>query len=223
MTTLAHATTLALKTALAAMPGFNLVPIQVLPHGPDRGTPYPSIVLEPGAGRWEVTLWQRDVVRDDAGELVEVDGGAYRVVQIGVLSGEIRLWCAGETPEKRGPRHDAVLNAFAGDELAPGRLVVAVANVPVVGLATALTAQVGVFCEGEWREELVFAERRWSYIDLPAEMPVFGLAAEPVVEQMVAYLTGDLDTPVTEPADVADLSESEAVLINEDGSLSPPP
>lgn len=225
MSTLIDATVLALKAALAVLPGFNLVPIQALPHGPDRSTPYPSVVLEPGAGRWQVTLWQRDDVRDQDGELVEVGGGAYRVVQIGVLSGEIRLWCAGETPKKRGPLHDAVLNAFAGDEQAPGRLVVSLPNVPVVGLATSLTAMVGVFCDGdaEFREELVFAERRWSYIDLPAEMPVFGLASEPVVEQMVAFLTEDLDTPVTEPADIADLSESESVLVNEDGSLSTPP
>lgn len=211
----------ALATLLAASSATLTGKVKVDQQPPDRVADYPLVVVLPQ--KFTPTWWTEEEVPDANGLPIFLGaGGSQAVMEIGCLSGSMQIWAGAVFPVEREDLEDAITNAFGQDGLAPGRLLGSLTNVVVGGLATGASWPVAYLLEGsEWRNELAFSEQRLSFIDLQVDLPIFVLRANAWrVEEYVLAITQDLTTPVTVPADLANLPDLAQLSVDEDGALS---
>lgn len=197
------------------------VPARALHHAPGRGTAYPAVIVEPGE-RWRFTPCQHEELFDAGGDAIfHADGRA--AFEVGQLTGRARIWC-GAHEDQRFDIEDAILEAFCDDDRAPGRLLLDLTDVQVSGQSLGVDWKVACMIDEDgWQEELVFSERRWSFAQIMVDVPVLMLRSNAwkITEQLLS-ITTDLDTPLSDPADLANLTDVETVLVNDDGSVSAP-
>jgi hypothetical protein len=200
----------------------SLTDVQVTHAPPDQSATYPVLALLPE--RFVLEPHHDDEVLDDDGEPVMADA-TTALMEVGTLRGTVRLWLAARTMPERARLEERIVAAFFADGLAPGRLQVTLDNVEVLGVATGASWPVAFFLENsEWREELVFSERRWSFLQVDVDIPVLVLRKDAaIVTTLVAALTTDLATQIDDPADVASppLTDLEQVTVADDGSVGP--
>lgn len=179
----------------------------------EKGYPAAAVMPEP-AFRFDV---EHDTeVRVDGAAVMTGDGRA--LMSVGALRCGLRIWIASRTPAQRERLTRAITRLFFDDELAPSRLALDLAGFEVDGFTPPASWPVYCFAaDGEWRDELVFSERRWVFLRLSVDVPILILRDDVWrVSQMVAALTAG--TAVTPPA--ATFEES---LVAADGSTSPAP
>jgi hypothetical protein len=220
---LRYAAAAALGAALEASSPTLAGAVEVLQRPPTEAADYPRLAILPE--RFKFDPHPDLELEDEDGEPVMVNDGADAVVHVGSLEGSVRLWVGARYPVQREEIEDAVLAAFCGDDRAPGRLLVTLSGLVIGGFPIAETYDVAFhFEDTEWREELVFSQRRWSFTEVSVDVPVLVLRKDAhVVTDLVLAITSDLDTPIASDADLANLPELEQFEVAEDGSLTPYP
>lgn len=176
--------------------------VKVLQQPPDTIADYPVVVLMPE--RFTFVGLPDDEARDVNGAPIMVDT-ERALMHVGELRGSIRIWLASRTPGQRESLEEAVLSAFYDDGLAPGRCLATISNLEIGGFATTYDTDVAFLLSSEdFREELVFSEKRWVFTQVDVDLPILALRREAwVVNQMVIALTEDLKTTVDVPTDVS--------------------
>jgi len=203
----------------AAAPAIRSVKITRTP--PDQPAEYPAIALMP-EGRFKIDTHGDIEVLDASDDPVIIDG-SRAVMEVGTLSGTVLLWLSARLEGQRETIADDLIAAFCGDDLANGRLLVELPNVEVSGHATGAAWPFAFFLDdSEWRDEMVFSERRWIFMRLAVDVPILVLRENAaLVTTMIAALTSDLTTVIDDPTDVAvpPLGDLQQVLVNDDGSV----
>jgi hypothetical protein len=206
----------------AAVP--ELQTVQTVQAPPDGSAVYPAAAILPE--RFRLEAMGDEEVLDEDDDPIMMDG-TTALMEVGSLQGTARLWLAARYPAQRALLEEKIRAAFFQDGLAPSRLLVELENVEVLGVATGATWPVAFLLDtSEWREELVFSERRWSFIQLRVDVPVLVPRRNAaIVTSLIVALTTDLNTTVDDPADVASppLTDIELVSVADDGTVGPSP
>jgi hypothetical protein len=194
--------------------------VKVLQQPPDTIADYPVVVLMPE--RFTFVGLPDDEARDDDGDPIMVDA-SRALMHVGEFRGSIRIWLASRTPGQREELEESVLSAFYDDGLASGRCVATLTDLVIGGQATGYDTTVAFFLNSEdFREELVFSEKRWVFTQVDVDLPVLALRRDAwVVNQMVVALTEDIETTVDDPTDVttSKLRDLEQHTVTGDGTL----
>lgn len=198
----------------------ELADIQTVQAPPEHAAVYPALAILPE--RFMLSTWPDEEVLDaDDAPIVLDDTNA--LMEVGSLRGTVRLWLAARSPAERARIEEKLAAAFFDDDLANGRLMVTLDNVEVLGVATGASWPVAFFLDStEWREELVFSERRWSFLQVDVDIPVLIFRKDAaLVTTLVAALTTDLTTTVDDATDVAvpPLSDLTQVTVADDGTI----
>ena len=181
-----------------------------------------GITVEPAAADWEEPQvfpllrivpsekfnfepWQEEELDDTQPGLL--------LLEVGSFSGSVELRVCARTKKERELIEDAVQNVLFQREGAPGVLVAQTADLNVGGYATAYSAPVAlVFNDEEWREEMVFAKKRYSFLTCEADFPMLVMRTGVyTIEQLVLAFTDDINATTPE----------EEVIVNCDGTTSP--
>lgn len=198
----------------------ELATISTVQAPPEEASVYPALALLPE--RFRLVAHGDEEVVDDDGDPI-MTNATTAVMEVGSLRGTVRLWLATRLTAERARLEEKVVSAFFQDDLAPSRLLVTLENVEVLGVATGADWPVAFMIDTtEWREELVFSERRWSFIQLNVDIPVLILRKDAaLVTTLVAALTTDITTTVDDPTDVAvpPLTSLEQVTVADDGTI----
>lgn len=143
------------------------------------------------------------------------DGRAF--MDVGSVGARARIWVAARTPAQRERLQTQIVRLFFGDEFAPTRCQLTIEHFEVDGFTTPTAWPVCFFLRStEWTEELVFSERRWAFLSLEVDIPIFILREEAWrVTEMTLALTA---TTGNQPAAAAELA-----FIDEDGGATAAP
>lgn len=172
---------------------------------PEEANAYPCAVIVLRRSAYEP---------NQAGEVLDRDDGV--VVTLGRWSATFELRLYATTPTQRGDLEQAVIDLFMEAEGLPGVIPLPLPNLFVSGAPTVYQPVVAFdITSAEWREEMAFAKKRFSFIDVDASLPVLALRNAPNIEQLVSALASQ---PAESPATMA----SEEVEIDEDGTIGPP-
>ena len=185
--------------------------VEVLDQLPTTLQKGPAVVIQPE--RAPHVLAQPGLVRQPDGSPV-VPAAGRPVYVNGSFENQIRLWVSHRSARGREFFIDAINNAL-NQEAAPGRIRVTVPNVKVAGVESGWDA-VLTFTYGretEWREEMVFSIRRWSFLGLEMSTPMLSLRkGEHIVTDMRLVFDQDRDAVIpegTSPADALEIIEDE--------------
>jgi hypothetical protein len=189
---------------------------------PEAAATYPAMAILPE--RFTLEVCADEEVLDDDGEPI-VLGGTNALMEVASLRGSVRLWLAARNPAERARLEERITAAFFDDGFAPGRLLVELDNVEVLDVATGASWPVAFQLRtSEWREEMVFSERRWAFLQVDVDVPVLVFRKDAaLVTTLVAALTTDLTTTLTDPDDVASppLTDLDQVTVADDGTVGP--
>jgi hypothetical protein len=186
----------------------NDTKLSAIHEPPTQHSAYPQLVALPR--KMTRTYWTETPLCDTSGDPV-VDSLGRPVFLIGSGDGTIQLRAYAREAFTREEIEDGVNAAFVQTSGAPGTLNVDVINPTFHGgiIPTTITVKFD-FSADEWREELVFSERRMEFFDVAVSMPL--LAARPITEdgdnaivtEIDLCLTQDVDTDVSGIPDPAD-------------------
>ncbi|MCG8423694.1 MAG: hypothetical protein MJE77_37830 [Proteobacteria bacterium] len=203
------------ETAAPELAG-NVTPIQAPPQTPAT---YPTAAVLPGRFTVEWASSHNDVL-DTNGEAV-TDGSGNALVNVGRLAGTLQLWIAAEYPTHREDIEGKLLAAFVGVEDV-GAVTITVDSA-LYAPDTGRTSDATVYLNGEeWREEMVFSERRWAILDLDVEIPLDKIQA-PIVDTLELVVTEDLTDVSGEatPEDALNVLEGEETFtVAQNGSYT---
>lgn len=202
----------------------GLPTVDILDQLPTSRSPIPSVVIRPG--KFKTLYWQPRHLLDDAGDVLFPANGRP-LTEVGTWEGECTIWCQHRTAPEREALEDLIVAAF-NEEVAPGRLQVTVSNVTVDSVVTTYDVDVAFFMlpSVEWREELVFSERRWSFLPIETSIPILVLrTGEYKVTDMQLVFDEDIDADISgaaDPDEALDIIEDEEQFsVDEDANLTP--
>ena len=196
-----------------AAPGVTVVVMQA---ERDMPTQYPAIAVLP---RKFTPVLSQDVERasvDDATLLVEC----------GAEDGTIELRACAEYPPQREAVEALVRDAFFQAEQRPGAAYLTVEGVQAMGVQTAYDAPVAVrWGQADWTEELAFSQKRFSFVEVQARLPIFAIRRAPTANTVQAgsAVNVGLD-PITEddsPLTDSPPADYDYIAIDEDGAITP--
>lgn len=138
---------------------------------PTQFSQYPEILALPQ--RFSFTWWYEEPLCDDNGDVV-LDSDGRPMFFVGEEEGVLQLQAYARTAYAREAIEDAVTAAFNQLSGKPGVLVATIAAPVISGktLPVSLTASFSL-PTSEWRDELVFSERRREFIDVDATLGVY--------------------------------------------------
>ena len=136
------------------------------------------------------------------------------LLDVGCFEGMYELRVSARTKAERETIEDLVTNVLLSSPLAPGVIAAQTRPVTVGGWITTHQALVSFTAEDlDWREELVFSKRRYSFIDLNAWYPALVMRSGVFnIEQLILAFSADLTS--NNPA------IDEAISVNQDGSFT---
>lgn len=191
---------------------------------PSEDVIYPAIAILPE--KFKLTTQVAEQVLNPDGTPT-ILGGQRGIFECGALRGSVRIWAGARLPAQREQLEDKIRKAFFQDDLALGRLMVSLDDIEVDGERTGASWPVAYFLDDEeWHEEMVFSEKRWSFMHVLVDVPILIARDEAwQVTEMVVALTRDVSTVIATPADVAvpPLDDLRQNTVNDDGSVGPPP
>jgi len=149
-----------------------------------------------------------------------VDGDRY-LTRVGSLRGEGRIWVAARHAAKREEMEDAVLEAFAQDGAAPGRLLCTMSRVQMRDWVLPWDWTVAAVIEdSSWTDEYAFGERLWSFIRFGLDVDMLVPRADPLVKKFI--LTADVSVNA-DPDDDLDGDGTQLQLTSANPDLIPYP
>jgi hypothetical protein len=137
------------------------------------------------------------------------------ILQVGTFEGTVELRATGRSPEEREAVQDAVTDAFLQRVGAPGVLVAYTEPVQISRQAVLYSAPAAFeLSDEDWRDELVWAKRRYAFLTLDAQYPALVDRKVPTIETLVLSFDLDIEDPP-----VID----HEVQVHQDGSATPYP
>lgn len=213
----------ALASALDAQPALA-GHVKAVRQRPDKLSTYPALCVMPG-GRFDFTSGRdRDVVDSDGDSLTVTGDPTRAVLEVGQISGEVEIWAADKTAAGRELIEAAVLDQFMQEDTGVNcRIMTQLAALEVSGLATPANWTVAFLLgDTEWREEMVFSERRWSVLRAVVDLPILAARAHTaLVQTLVLAITQDLASPLVAPGDLGSI-DLEQYAIADDGTVTSP-
>lgn len=152
----------------------------------------------------------------------EVDdtGATVLVAEVGWWEGDTEVRCVAPTPAEREALEDYVLNVLLGDDqLAPG-IITLQSKPAVIGGAQTTYQAVVTFAldEAEWREEMAFSDKRYSFINLETVLPALVVRG---ATYTINTLEVDFDVGTgINPDDLAAPVGTENLDVHEDGTVT---
>jgi hypothetical protein len=178
----------AMATAFtAAVPG---LPCQPQPLDEEDQSAYPALVIIPLQMQFDEC---NDIVRDDT----VVDKA---LVEVGAFVGRCELRLYARTPSERELWEQPVLNAFHQQELATGTMVLqGPSGITVNGTTFGFKSQGALMLDTvEWRDEMVFDAKRYSYIECDFVFGVYATRNAYNMDHLVIALNNDLGSDVAD-------------------------
>lgn len=175
---------------------------------PQESASWPSLQILPRASTF--LPWQEEVVEDTS---------TAATIHLGTWESVFELRLSARNEREREDVEQALLDLFQQRELSPGIIVLQLDNIQVGSRTTAFSPAITYALDREdWQEELVFSQKRFSFLDIDVVMPVL-VNRTPVydIDQLILAVTEDLTTEDAEDIPV------EEVSIDEDGFLSAVP
>lgn len=165
---------------------------------PTEVSQYPEVVVLPL--RHVTEWWYEQPLCDDSGAVV-LDSNGDPVYLLGSEDGTTRLHAVARTEHAREDLEDAAMAAFNQLPGRPGLVVVDIANPVVAGRTIPATIRASFSLRSaEWREEMVFSERRIAWLDCDSSIAVIAsrpIAQAPIAAQIQILLSHDIETDIT--------------------------
>lgn len=203
-----------LATALAAVVPAG-VDVKACAAGWEEPTKFPAVRVLPG--KFTFDPWQEQEVDDTQ--------ATNLFLEVGEFEGNVEIRVSATSKIQRETIEDAITNFFLSREYSPGVQVVTLPAVPVGGIATTYQANCAFALEDEeWREEMVFADKRFTFLDVEAWFPALVVRTGVATIQslrLVMQADVDEDMTVTTPTPSAE----EGLSVADDGTttkLTPP-
>jgi hypothetical protein len=176
--------------------------------------PWPALRVIPR--RVNFQPWQEESIDEGISQTeTDVDDvvSGYELSRVGDFDGilEVRLYC--EYEAQREDLEEQILQLFYATEGAPGSLVATTAAVVLGTVTTLHEAIVSAYLDGDlWQEEMVFAKKRMSFIDLNFAYPA-------LVARGGVYTIDELRIAIT--TRLTDETPQEVVSVDENGVMTP--
>lgn len=145
------------------------------------------------------------------------------VAEVGWWEGTTEIRCVAPTAAEREVLEDYVLNVLLGnDPLSPGVLNIRSLPVSIAGTQTSYRATVSfALDESEWREELAFSDKRYSFITLDTVLPALVVRGGTYT---ITSLEVDFDVGTSvNPDDLAAPTGTENLIVQDDGTVTEAP
>ena len=203
------------------------VEVKALDQPPVEAGDYDGIAVVP-LGRWKFMWEDEDEVRDSNGEAIVVGPSSDQaLMNVGNVTGTIRLWLAARYPINRAKIEDAVISAF-NQGASPGVLDVTMPSAVICGIDTGHTPCTYISLRDEaWNEEQAFSEKRWAELDLDVDLPILVLrAGAPIITDIRLVISTDITTDITgapispTPDEAIAALQGEVYQIDENGNLT---
>lgn len=192
------------------------VDVQACAAGWEEPTKFPAVRVLPG--KFTFDPWQEQEVDDTQ--------ATNLFLEVGEFEGNVEIRVSATSKFQREQIEDTILNWFLARAYTPG---VQVTTLPpgqtVGGIATTYQANCAFSLEDEeWREEMVFAAKRYTFLDVEAWFPALVVrTGVPTIQSLRLAMEADVaaDVTVTTP----NTSAEEGLLVADDGTttkLNPP-
>lgn len=180
-----------LEAAIPALAG----KVHTVSAEPEEYAAYPSLYILPG--KMTPELLGEEEVDDSAEDTL--------LVEIGDWTGTWELRIPGKTPLEREELEQQVLDAFFAREGAGALIEVSIQRVVAGGVTTQHTATASFGIDAsEWSEEFSFSKKRFSFLDVSAEIPILVLRTNiPTINELILG-ESDLDGSNLEEVEVLD-------------------
>lgn len=192
---------------------------------PDIEVAYPVLAIIPEA--FKLTTQNPEEVEDANGDPVFIGGSQRAILEVGALRGAVQIHVGSREPAQRERMEDAIFARFMLEDVAIGRLLLQLANVEIGGEKTGVDWPIAFIVDSsEWKEELVFSEKRWSHLRVLIDIPILVAREESwPVQQLIVALSHDLSVTVTDPTQFSSppLADLRFNTVDDDGSVGPPP
>lgn len=198
----------ALADALrAALP--PTVDVDVCAADWEEPTKFPAVRVLPG--RFSLDTSQEEEVDDTQADKL--------FVQVGEFVGSVEVRVSARNRTQRENVEDYVLNWLLSPEWTPGTRTVLVSGVVVGGIATTYAAPCTFeLTDEEWREEMAFSDKRFSFVDLQTTFPALAMRTQTyTIQDLRLVMEADINLDLSAPANV---SAEEALKIDEFGNVT---
>lgn len=176
----------------------------------EEKTTFPSVRILPG--RFTFDSSQEQEVDDAQADKL--------FVQVGEFVGNVEVRVCAKSRAQRENVEDVVLNWFLSPEWTPGtRTVLLPSGVLVGGWATTYQAPCTFeLNEEEWREEAVFSDKRFSFVELDATFPALAVRTQTyTIQDLRLVMEADVNLDLSASPIV---SAEEALAIDEFGNTT---
>lgn len=200
-----------LATALRAVLPVN-VDVRACAADWEEPTQFPAVSVLPG--KFTFDPWQEREVDDTQADKL--------FLEVGEFEGNVEIRVSARSRAQRELVEDAVLNYFLSRPLTPGVQTTTLPPVPVGGVATTYQATCAFALDDEeWREEMAFSDKRYTFLDVEAWFPALVVRSGVyTIQQLVLAFDADVNEVVgASPAPTAPASE-EDLLIAADGTYT---
>jgi hypothetical protein len=169
---------------------------------------YPALRVIPKAMTF-TPFQENETGNDDGADVTD-----HTVACVGDFEGVAEVRIYSESKSKREFLEQTILDLFLRTtEGAPGMLTATTPALVLRGRQTLYEATVSAFLDEEdWQEEMVFAKKRYSFIQVQFVYPAMVLRSAYTIDDLQLAIAYELDATASE----------ETVSIDEDGVLSQP-
>jgi hypothetical protein len=204
-----------LATALRAVVPAG-VDVQACAADWEEPTKFPAVRVLPG--KFTFDPWQEQEVDDTQ--------ATNLFLEVGEFEGNVEIRVSARHKIQREQIEDTILNWFLSRAYTPGVQVTTLPSGQTVGgIATTYQANCAFSLEDEeWREEMVFADKRYSFLDVEAWFPALVVrTGVSTIQSLRLVMEADVaaDVTVTTP----NASAEEGLLVADDGTttkINPP-
>lgn len=179
----------------------------------EEPTKFPAVRILPG--KFTFDSWQEEEVDDTQADKL--------FLQVGEFVGNVEIRVSARSRREREVVEDLVTHYFLERPYTPGTQITILPEALVGGCVTSYKA----FCaftleDSDWREEMVFSSKRFSFLDVEATFPALIVRKNVfTIEQLVLVLEADVRADVnvvpTDPTTIG----GEDLIVNEDGTTTP--
>lgn len=142
---------------------------------------------------------------------IDIGSPTHQAVRIGDFEGEVELRIYELSQFKRGELEEDVLQFLFSDEGGSGSIYCQTDALILGGITTLYPAPIVASLDDEdWREELVFDKKRFSFLTLSVAYPALAVRAAPIINELYLAIAHDL----------AATAPDETVLVDENGDYA---